>query len=118
MVGWRMSMKLIRAIVRPDSVREIVDELDAVGLGAMTKINAFGQGKQKCSAEVPVEWDESLTAHEASRKVMLMIAVEDDEVSTVTNIIINVARTGNVGDGKIFISGIDQAYTIGTKMPV
>jgi nitrogen regulatory protein PII 1 len=108
-------MKLIRAIIRPELEETIVDELDSIDLGAMTKIDVFGQGKQKSQAEVPVEWEESLTRHEKVPKIMLMIAVEDADSQKVIDIIMNKARTGKVGDGKIFVSSIDQAYSVGTK---
>jgi nitrogen regulatory protein PII 1 len=110
-----MMMKLIRAIVRPDIEGRIIDELDKIDLGAMTKVNVYGQGKQKSRAESPIEWDDSLTKYSESPKVMLMLAVDDADVQTVTDVIMNVARTGNVGDGKIFISSIDKSYTVSRK---
>jgi nitrogen regulatory protein PII 1 len=115
LVGWRLTMKLIRAIIRPECEETIVEELDRVNLGAMTKIDVFGQGKQKSQAEVPTEWEESLTRHEKIPKILLMIAVEDTEARKVIDIIMDKARTGKVGDGKIFITSIDQAYSVGTK---
>lgn len=108
-------MKLIRAILRPECEDIIVAELDKINLGAMTRINVFGQGKQKSQLEIPIEWDESLTMHEKIPKIMLMIAVDDTNLQKVIDIIINNARTGKVGDGKIFVSSIDQVYSVGTK---
>jgi nitrogen regulatory protein PII 1 len=103
---------MIRAIVRPDCERRVIEELDKIHLGAMTKISVFGQGKQKSRTESPIEWDDSLTKHSEVPKVMLMMAVDDEDVQTVTDTIIRTARTGNVGDGKVFISAIDQIFTV------
>lgn len=108
-------MKLIRAIIRPECEDTIVDNLDKINLGAMTKIIVLGQGKQKSQMEIPIEWDESLTIHEKIPKTMLMIAVDDTNLQKVIDIIIKNAKTGKVGDGKIFVSTIDQAFSIGTK---
>ncbi|RZB28927.1 MAG: nitrogen regulatory protein PII 1 [Candidatus Argoarchaeum ethanivorans] len=100
-------MQMIRAIIRPEKVDEVVDELDSKGFPAFTKIDVFGRGKQKGIQIGPVVYDELA-------KVMLMIAVDDEDVGTVIKIIEDSARTGSFGDGKIFVSPIDEAYTIRT----
>ncbi|MDW5562206.1 MAG: P-II family nitrogen regulator [Methanomassiliicoccus sp.] len=105
---------MIRAIIRPDHEKDVIDELDRVGLGAMTKLNVFGRGKEKGLMEDPVEWDSSLTKHDEVPKVMLLLAVEDDDLPTVTGIIMRSARTGKIGDGKIFVSDIDLVRTVST----
>jgi nitrogen regulatory protein PII 1 len=110
-----MAMKLIRAIIRPECENTIVDELDKINLGAMTKIDVFGKGKQKSQMEIPIEWDESLTMHEKIPKTMLMIMVDDINLQKVIDVIVKNAKTGKIGDGKIFVSTVDQMYSIGTK---
>ena len=100
-------MQMIRAIIRPEKVDEVVDELDSNGFPAFTKIDVFGRGKQKGIRIGPVVYDELA-------KVMLMIAVDDEDVGAVIKIIEDSARTGSFGDGKIFVSPIDEAYTIRT----
>ncbi|CAD6493401.1 MAG: Nitrogen fixation nifHD region glnB-like protein1 [Candidatus Argoarchaeum ethanivorans] len=100
-------MQMIRAIIRPEKVDEVVDELDSNGFPAFTKIDVFGRGKQKGIRIGPVVYDELA-------KVMLMIAVDDEDVGAVIKIIEDYARTGSFGDGKIFVSPIDEAYTIRT----
>ena len=100
-------MQMIRSIIRPEKVDEVVDELDSNGFPAFTKIDVFGRGKQKGIRIGPVVYDELA-------KVMLMIAVDDEDVSAVIKIIEDSARTGSFGDGKIFVSPIDEAYTIRT----
>jgi len=107
-------MKMIRAIVRPERERSVIDELDQMNLGAMTKVEVFGQGKQKTKTEAPIEWDDPLTKHVEVPKIMLMMVVEDGDVKKVTETIMKAARTDNAGDGKIFVTSVDQSYTVRT----
>lgn len=100
-------MQLIRAIIRPEKVDEVVDSLDAKGFSAFTKIDVFGRGKQKGIQIGPTVYDELA-------KVMVMIAADDEDTEEIVRIIEDGARTGSFGDGKIFISSIDEAYTIRT----
>jgi len=100
-------MQMIRAIIRPEKVDEVVDSLDAGGFFAFTKIDVFGRGKQKGIQIGPTVYDELA-------KVMLMIAVSNEDLDEVIRIIEESARTGSFGDGKIFINPIDEAYTIRT----
>ena len=100
-------MQLIRAIIRPEKVDEVVDSLDSKGFSAFTKIDVFGRGKQKGIRIGPTVYDELA-------KVMLMIAVNNEDSDEIVSIIEESARTGSFGDGKIFIGPIDEAYTIRT----
>ncbi len=100
-------MKMIRAIVRPEKVEEVVDSLEKKGFAALTKMDVFGRGKQK-GIQV------GLTKYEELPKVMLMIVVEEADVQSVINTIQESARTGSFGDGKIFVSEVEEAYTIRT----
>jgi len=103
-------MRLIRAIVRPEKVDDVADALDAGGFPALTKIDVFGRGKQKGLQVGSVLYD-------TLPKTMLMMVVEDEQLEQAVGIIEESARTGNVGDGKIFVAPVDDAYTIrtGTK---
>ena len=100
-------MQMIRAIIRPEKVDEVVDSLDNGGFCAFTRIDVFGRGRQKGIRIGPTVYDELA-------KVMLMIAADDTDVAEIIKIIEDAARTGSFGDGKIFISPIDEAYTIRT----
>ena len=100
-------MKMIRAIVRPEKVEEVVDSLEKEGFVALTKLNVFGRGKQKGIQIGPTKYDELL-------KVMLMLVIEDGDVEKVVDTIQGSARTGSFGDGKIFITEVEEAYTIRT----
>jgi len=100
-------LKLIKAIIRPEKVDDVVDALSKEGFPAFTKIDVVGRGKQGGIRVGEYVYDEL-------PKTMLLIAVNDEDVSKVVEIIKNSAYTGNFGDGKIFIQTIEEAYTIRT----
>ena len=100
-------MKMIRAIIKPEKAEDVVDALEKEGFISLTKIDVFGRGKQK-GIQV------GSTVYDELPKVMLMIAVEDEQVENIVNVIGDSARTGNIGDGKIFITVIEEAYTVRT----
>lgn len=103
-------MLLVRAIVRPEKVGEVMSELMAAGFPAVTKLDVFGRGKQRGIMIGDVQYDEI-------PKEMLMLVVKDEDKDDVVKVVIRTARTGekgNFGDGRIFISPVDDAYTIST----
>jgi len=100
-------MKMIRAIIRPNKEEKVVEHLEKEGFYSMTKMNVFGRGKQKGIRVGTVCYDEL-------PKVMLMLVVEDTEVPKAINVIQNSARTGNIGDGKIFVTDVSESYTVRT----
>lgn len=100
-------MKMVRAIIRPNKEEKVVENLEKEGFVSLTKMNVFGRGKQKGIRVGTVCYDEI-------PKVMLMLVVEDSEVQKAVNIIQNSARTGNIGDGKMFVTDVLEAYTVRT----
>jgi nitrogen regulatory protein PII 1 len=103
-------MLLVRAIVRPEKTGEVLSELMSAGFPAVTKTDVFGRGKQKGIIAGSVQYDEI-------PKEMLMIVVNDEDKDDLIKIIMRVARTGekgNYGDGRIFVSPVEDAYTIST----
>jgi nitrogen regulatory protein PII 1 len=100
-------MKMIRAIVRPEKVEEVVDSLEKEGFIALTKIDVFGRGKQKGIQIGPIRYDEL-------PKVMLMLVVDDGDCDDAIKTIQQSARTGSFGDGKIFVTDVEETYTIRT----
>lgn len=100
-------MKMIRAIVRPEKSDEVVEALSQAGCVALTKMDVVGRGKQKGIQVGSVYYDEL-------PKVMLMIVTEDEKVDEIADIIMKTAYTGNYGDGKIFISPVEEVYTVRT----
>jgi nitrogen regulatory protein PII 1 len=103
-------MKMIRAIIRPNKEEKVVENLEKEGFISLTKMNVFGRGKQKGIRVGTICYDEL-------PKVMLILVVEDGDVKKAVNIIQNSARTGNIGDGKIFVSEVSEAYTVRTGAP-
>ncbi|WP_321419581.1 P-II family nitrogen regulator [uncultured Methanomethylovorans sp.] len=100
-------MQMIRAIVRPNKVTDIVEALEKEGFVSLTKTDVFGRGKQKGIHTAEVQFDEL-------PKTMLMLVVEDENKSKVIEIIKSSAHTGKYGDGKIFVNPVESAYTIRT----
>lgn len=100
-------MKMIRAMIRPEKENDVVLALEGAGFPAVTKTHVFGRGKQKGLRVGPVHYDEL-------PKLSLMLVVEDESVPRVVSVIMEKARTGSIGDGKIFVSPVEAAYTIRT----
>ncbi|BDZ70313.1 P-II family nitrogen regulator [Methanobacterium petrolearium] len=101
-------MKMIRAILRPDKVEDVVDALSDAGYVALTKMDVIGRGKQKGIQLDNIYYDEL-------PKVMLMLVTPSEDTSKVVDIINEKAFTGNFGDGKIFLSPVDEVYTVRTR---
>lgn len=100
-------MKMIRAFVRPEKEQEVVLALEGAGFPSLTKMPVFGRGKQKGLQVGPVHYDEL-------PKTLLMMVVDDADEEKVIGIISEKAKTGFIGDGKIFVSGVEKAYTVRT----
>ncbi|MGM0370045.1 MAG: P-II family nitrogen regulator [Bacillota bacterium] len=101
-------MKMVRGIIRPDKVSEVLLELAEAGFPAVTKIDVAGRGKQRGVKVGDIHYDEL-------PKEMLLMVVKDEDVEDVTKIMMDAAQTkpeGKFGDGKIFISQVEKAYTI------
>ena len=100
-------MKMIRAFIRPEKEQEVVLALEGAGFPSLTKVPVFGRGKQKGLTVGPIHYDEL-------PKVLIMTVIDDKDLDKVLKVINDKARTGFIGDGKIFISPVDQAYTVRT----
>ncbi|MGB9937513.1 MAG: P-II family nitrogen regulator [Methanobacterium sp.] len=101
-------MKMIRAIVRPDKAEEVVDSLSEAGYVALTKMDVIGRGKQKGIQIDKIYYDEL-------PKTMLLLVAEEDDTAKIIDIINESAFTGSFGDGKIFVSSVEEAYTVRTR---
>jgi len=100
-------MQMIRAIIRPNKVSYVVEELEKEGFVSLTKVDVFGRGKQRGIHTPEVHFDEL-------PKTMLMMVVDDENQEKIVEIIKRSAHTGKYGDGKIFINPIESSYTIRT----
>jgi len=104
-------MRLITAIIQPLKLNEVKEALSDIGVKGITVTDAAGFGKQKGhteqyrGAEVKVKF---------LPKKKIEIAVKDDMCDKVVDTIMNTARSGNIGDGKIFIQQIESAIRIRT----
>ncbi|MCF7816637.1 MAG: P-II family nitrogen regulator [Kiritimatiellales bacterium] len=103
-----MSMLLIRSIVRPEKADAVMKALFEAGYPAVTKVPVCGRGKQRGLKVGEVTYDEL-------PKEMLMTVVPAGDKEFVVRAVLGIAKTsekGNYGDGKIFISPVDEIYTI------
>jgi nitrogen regulatory protein P-II 1 len=104
-------MKKIEAIIRPAKLDEVKDALSQLGINGITLSNVLGSGNQKGYTQV-YRGQEVVTR--LLPKVKLEIVTSDDKAEAVVSTIIQAARTGDVGDGKIFVSHIEEAIRIRT----
>lgn len=103
----RKAMKMIRAIIRPEKETDVGTALERSGFSAMTKSDVFGRGKQRGIRIGSARYEEI-------SKLLLMMVVEDHDLERALDIIKVSARTGNFGDGKIFVTPVERVLTIRT----
>jgi nitrogen regulatory protein P-II 2 len=104
-------MKKVEAIIRPFKLEDVKLALVNAGIVGMTVSEVRGFGRQKGQVE---RYRGSEFTVEFLQKLKLEIVVDDDRVDTVVSAIQDAARTGEIGDGKIFISSIDSVIRIRT----
>jgi nitrogen regulatory protein P-II 1 len=102
-------MQKIEAIIQPSKLDQVKDALVEIGVDGMTILEARGHGRQKGHTEVYRGREYSV---DLLPKVKLEVVVTDEMLDRAVNAIIAAARTGTIGDGKIFISKIDEAIRI------
>jgi nitrogen regulatory protein PII 1 len=102
-------MLLVRAIIRPEKTGTVMSELVSAGFPAITKMDVYGRGKQKGITVGEVHYDEI-------PKEMLLVVINDEDKDDLIKIILKYAKTGegNYGDGRIFVSPVESAYTVST----
>lgn len=104
-------MKLIKAIIKPFKLEEVKEALAEVGIEGMTVTEVKGFGRQKGHTEI---YRGSEYTVDFLPKVLIDIAVTDDMVAKTIEAIRNSAKTGKIGDGKIFVLPMDEAVRIRT----
>ena len=104
-------MKLVTAIIKPFKLDDVREALSAIGVQGMTVTEVKGYGRQKGHTEIyrGAEYAVSFLP-----KVKIEAAVPTDQVNRVIDAIVGAAKTGQIGDGKIFVYGIDSAVRIRT----
>ena len=105
-------MKKIEAIIKPFKVEDVKDALTELGLQGMTTIDVKGFGRQKGHTEI---YRGSEYTVDFVPKIMVLAVVADSLVESAVSAIIKAAKTGAVGDGKIFVSTIEEAVRIRTE---
>lgn len=105
-------MKKIEAIVRPHKLNDVQDALLEAGVKGMTVFEARGVGRQKGHKEIyrGSEYEVGLLP-----KIKIEVVVADALADRVVDIILKTAKTGEIGDGKVFISTIDEAIRVRTQ---
>jgi nitrogen regulatory protein P-II 1 len=104
-------MKYIIAIIQPDRMDEVLERLTEKEIHLVTVTNVMGRGRQKGIAQV---YRSHTEAGSLLRKVKLEIAVNDDFVDAAIKAVEGGAKTGQVGDGKIFVLDLEQTIRIRT----
>ena len=104
-------MKLITAIIKPFKLDEVREQLSALGVQGMTVTEVKGYGRQKGHTEI---YRGAEYAVNFLPKIRIEVAVAANEVERVVEAIGSAAKTGQIGDGKVFVTSIDQAIRIRT----
>ena len=105
-------MKLVTAIIKPHMLDEVRDTLSRVGVAGLTVTEVKGFGRQKGHTEIYRGAEYSV---DFVPKIKIEIVVPDSRAETVVDTIKSAARTGQIGDGKVFVSNMEQAVRIRTS---
>jgi nitrogen regulatory protein PII 1 len=101
-------MTMVRAIVRPEKADAVLEALMDAGFPAVTKVSVVGRGKQRGIRIGEITYDEL-------PKELLLTVVKDSDKDYVVKVVMKAARTGekgSFGDGKIFVSPVEEVYTV------
>ncbi len=104
-------MKLVTAIVKPFRLDDVRSALGEAGINGMTVSEVKGFGRQRGHTEL---YRGAEYVVDFLPKAKIEVAVSDDQVERVVEVIIDAAKTGKVGDGKIFVSDLEQVWRIRT----
>jgi nitrogen regulatory protein P-II 1 len=104
-------MKLVTAVVKPHRSEQVREALETVGVTGMTVSEVSGYGRQKGHTEIyrGAEYDVALVP-----KVRIEIVVDDADAGSVVDTIADAARTGKIGDGKVWVSSVESVVRVRT----
>jgi nitrogen regulatory protein PII len=105
-------MKKIEAIIKPFKLEEVKDALSEVGIEGMTVSEVKGFGRQKGHTEI---YRGSEYTVDFLPKIKLEVVVSDKQLDNAVTAIIKAAKTGKIGDGKVFVSDVEEAIRIRTE---
>lgn len=104
-------MKRVEAVIKPFKLEDVKDALAEIGITGMTVSEVKGYGRQKGHSEL---YRGAEYVVDFLPKIKMEMVVDDDSVDQVVNTIVEAARTGKIGDGKIFVSDIEKIIRIRT----
>jgi nitrogen regulatory protein P-II 1 len=105
-------MKKIEAIVKPFKLEEVKDALSELGITGMTVMEVKGFGRQKGHTEI---YRGSEYTVDLLPKIKVELVLADGQAESAVEAIVKAARTGKIGDGKVFVSAIEEAIRIRTE---
>jgi nitrogen regulatory protein PII len=104
-------MKIVTAVIRPHRLQEVKEALSDAGVVGLTVTDVRGAGRQKGQVE---RYRGSEYSMDLIPKLKVEVAIEDDQAETVIQAIRNAAYTGEIGDGKIFVTSLEDSMRIRT----
>jgi nitrogen regulatory protein PII len=104
-------MKLIKAIIRPNKLEEVKEALNKISVSGLTVTEVRGHGRQKGHRAVYRGTEYVVTL---LPKLMIELVIDDHLVDDVIKTIINTSRTGEIGDGRVFVLPVETGYNIRT----
>jgi len=104
-------MKLVNAIIRPNKLEEVKDALTRLSISGMTVTEVRGHGRQKGHKAIYRGTEYSVTL---LPKIMIELVIPDEMLDDTIKTIIETARTGEIGDGRVFVLPMEQGYNIRT----
>jgi nitrogen regulatory protein PII len=104
-------MKKIEAIIKPFKLDDVKEALSALGIEGMTVTEVKGFGRQKGHTEI---YRGSEYTVDFLPKIKVEVVLADDQIEKATRAIVDAAKTGKIGDGKVFVSSVDDAIRIRT----
>lgn len=105
-------MKLVKTIIKPFKLEDVKEALSEIGIEGMTVTEVKGFGRQKGHTEI---YRGSEYTVDFLPKVMIDIVVDDELVEKATDAIVKAAKTGKIGDGKVFVIPVESAIRIRTE---
>ena len=105
-------MKKIEAIIKPFKLNDVKEALNAIGILGMTVMEVKGFGRQKGHTEI---YRGSEYTIDLLPKIKIEVVVADGRMEEIVNLIVQKAKTGKIGDGKVFVSNIEEAVRIRTE---
>ena len=104
-------MKLIEAVIRPTKIEEVKEALSGIGVNGMTVTDVRGYGRQRGRTE---RYRGNSYIVNLLPKIKLEFVVSDELADEALEVVLEAARTGEIGDGKVFVSAVEQAIRIRT----